>query len=241
MPWRGVSRVIRRKPAGSGSDQGSVTVPLLAVLFLVLIAVLVMFRMGQAAYLQWRAQTGADAAALAAAKQTRQDLLDIAKAIEREDYTTAAAIRLRMQPMAYLAATRFAARNHTALTSFSWETVEVEVQVASYDTVPHPCGKCRPDPDCVPSSAPSTSEPSPEPSGYPSVSASPVSCEETEPPDATRGRAIARARVSPKLTAVTQSTTAEEFADIMLIRDRSMAAPPAPPAARPYAPEAGRP
>jgi hypothetical protein len=231
-------RVIRRKPAGSGSDQGSVTVPLLAVLFLVLIAVLVMFRMGQAAYLQWRAQTGADAAALAAAKQTRQDLLDIAKAIEREDYTTAAAIRLRMQPMAYLAATRFAARNHTALTSFSWETVEVEVQVASYDTVPHPCGNCRhPDPDCVPSPAPST----PEPSGYPSVSASPVNCEETEPPDATRGRAIARAKVSPKLTAVTQSTTAEEFADIMLIRDRSMAAPAAPPARPAYAPEAGRP
>ena len=206
------------------------TVPLLAVLFLVLIAVLVMFRMGQAAYLQWRAQTGADAAALAAAKQTRQDLLDIAKALERDDYATAAAIRLRMQPTAYLAASRFAARNDTALTGFSWQTIEVEVQVASYDAVPHPCGTCRPDPDCAPSPAPTATPSSPGPSASPSEypsrypSMTPGACA-TDAPHATRGEAIARARVVPKLTAVSQSTTAAEFADIRLIRDRTMAAP----------------
>ncbi len=199
------------------------------------------FRVGQAAYLQWRGQTGADAAALAAARQTRKDMLEAAKAIAAENYARAAAIMAAAPGKAAAQAAVYAERNRSTLAGFSWEAIEIEVKVGTNDTVPYPCpGGHQSDPDsaggCQPQPCPTiamTPSPSPASCGY-------------DNSNGARGWAEARARIDVKLSSVASGTTASEFAEIRLIPEHGIALPARQPAPGPRqvaieAPAVGRP
>lgn len=108
-----------------GHEEGQV-MPVLLVLFTALLAAgAILFQVGRAAGLSAAAQTGADAAAAAAAKDLRTQLLDMAGRLGYSD------LALVDEGRVCAAAGDYASRNDSTVTSCDMEGLEVQVAVVT--------------------------------------------------------------------------------------------------------------
>jgi Putative Flp pilus-assembly TadE/G-like len=107
-------------------SEGGQALPVLLLLFTALLAAgAILFQVGRASSLSATAQTGADAAALAAAKNLRTQLVDMATRLGYSDL-------FLVNDLAVCAAARdYAARNESVVTSCEREGLEVQVSVVT--------------------------------------------------------------------------------------------------------------